>query len=132
MIYFHYPSIIRAVRFESFVILSRHAYVTHGAISHFFADGFAVQLVCLMFFETRAASKVSVANLTRYSFFGVRTRWKRLAVTKRLAVLLRHATSTLYYSLYIILSRHRTRKFVYHVIIFLYVVIQQVNSFFGF
>ena len=52
MIYFHVPSTIHAVRFESFAILSRHPYVTHGAISHLFADGLADQLVCLMFFET--------------------------------------------------------------------------------
>jgi len=84
-------------------------------------------------FETRANSKVSVAYLKRESFFGVRKRWNRLAVTTRLAALTRHATYTPFItaSTYIP-SRHRTHNIVYHVIKFPYIVIQQVNSFFGF
>ena len=133
MIYFHVLFTILAERFETFVILFRHAYVTHGAISHLFADGLAAQLVCLMFFETRATFKGSVARLARDSFFRVHTRRTRLAVATRLSALMRHATSTSFItaSAYI-LSRHRTRRTVYHVVISLYVIIHQVNSFFGF
>ena len=70
MIYFHVLIKIRTERFETFVILSRHARFTHGAISHLFADClFTFQLVCLMFFETRSTSKISVTGLTRDSFF---------------------------------------------------------------
>jgi len=130
MIYFHVPITIRAVRFETFVIISRHAHVTHDAISHLFAEGLAFQLVCLMFFESRATSKVSVTRLVRGSFFRVHTRRNRLTVATRLSALMCHATSKSFItaSAYI-LSRHRTRKIVYHVIMSLYVVIQQVNSF---
>ena len=133
MIYFHVPFTIRAERSETFVILFRHEYVTHGAISNLFADGLAVHLVYLMFFETRATSKGSVARLPRDSFFRVHTRRNRLAVATRLSALMRHAklTSFITSSAYI-LSRHRTRKTVYHMIIIPHIIIQQVNSFFGF
>ena len=60
MIYFHVLITIRAERFETFVILCRHAHVAYGAISHLFADCLAFQFVRLMFFETRATSKMSV------------------------------------------------------------------------
>ena len=111
MIYFHVPSTIRAELFETFVIPSRHAYVTHGTILHLFADGLAAQLVCLMFLETRATSKVSVARLARNSVFRVRTRRNRLAVATRLSALVRHATFACFItaSSYIP-SGHRTHK----------------------
>ena len=65
MIYFHVLITIRTEWFETFVILSRHAHVTHGAISHLFADCLTFQFVCLMFFETRTTSKLSVTGLAR-------------------------------------------------------------------
>jgi len=53
MISFHVLFTIRAERLETFVIFSRYASVTHGAISHLFANGLiAAQLVCLVFFKT--------------------------------------------------------------------------------
>ena len=132
MIYFNVLFTILAERFETFVILFRHEYVTHGAISNLFADGLAVHLVYLMFFETRATSKGSVARLPRDSFFRVHTRRNRLAVATRLSALMRHATSTSFITAFAYISRLRTRKTVYHVVMSLYVVIHQVNSFFGF
>jgi len=86
-----------------------------------------------MFFETRATSKFFVARLARDSVFRVRTRRDQLAVATRLSTLMRHATfaSFITASAYIP-SRHRTRKIVYHVIMFLYTVIHHVNCFFGF
>jgi len=111
MVYIHVPFTIRAERFETFVIFSRHAHVTHGAILHLFADCLSVQLVCLMFFETRATSKVSVARHARNSVFGVRTRRNRLAVATRLSALVRHATlASFTIASEYILSRHRARK----------------------
>jgi len=44
MIYFHVLVTIRAVRFETFVIF-HVTHVSHGAISHLFADGLALQFV---------------------------------------------------------------------------------------
>ena len=62
-----------------------------------------------------------------------RTRRNRLAVTTRLSALMRHATFTSFIiSFAYIPSRHCTRKIVYHMVMSLYVIIQQVNSFFGF
>jgi len=133
MFYFHVLSTIRAERFETFAIFSRHTCVTHGTISHLFAGGLATQLVCRMFLETLATSKVSVASLAQDSFFGVRTRRNRLAVATRLSALTRHATSTPFItaSAYI-RSRRRTRKTVYDMVMSLHAVIKQVNSFFRF
>jgi len=121
-------------RFETFVILFRHAHVTHGTISHLFADSlFASKIDCLMFFETRATSKASVTGLARDSFFSERTRRNRLAVTTRLSALVRCATFTaLVTATAYILSSHRTRNTVYHVKMSIYGVIHQVNSFFVF
>jgi len=131
MVYLHVLSTILAEGFETFVILFRNARVTRGAISHLFADGLIVQLICLMFFETRETSKVSVSGLARDSVFGVHTWRNRLAVTTRLSALMRVATFTSFITAFAYIpSRHRTRKIVYHVIMSLYVVIQQVNTFF--
>ena len=133
MIYFHVLITIRAERFEAYVILSCYAHVTHGAISHLFADCLASELVCLMFFETRATSKASVTGLARNSFFSERTWRNRLAVTTRYSALMRRATLTfLITASAYIPSSHRTRKIVYHVKMSIYVVIHKVNSFFGF
>ena len=132
MIYFHILSTIRAERFETFVIY-RHIYITHGAISHLFANGLAAQLVCLMFLKTRATSKVSVARLARDSVFRVHTWRNRLAVTARLSALMRHATSTPFITGFAYIpSRHCTRKIVCNMVMFRHVIIKQDNSFFGF
>ena len=132
MIYFHVFITIRAERFETFVILSRHAHVTHGTISYLFAVCFASKLVCLMFFETRATSK-AVTGLTQDSFFRVCTRRNRPAITTRLSTLMRRATFASFITASAhILSRLRTRKTVNNVKMFLYGVIYQVNSFVGF
>ena len=114
VIYFHVLITIRAEQFKTFVILSRHKHVTRGAISHLFADCLiAFQLVRLMFFETRATSKVSVARLARNSIFSIHTRRYRLAVATRLSTLMRHATSTPFITTAThILSQQRTRKVV--------------------
>ena len=133
MIYFHVLFTIRAVRFETFVILSRHARFTHGAISHLFADCLTFQLVCLMFFETRTTSKISVTGLVRDSFFGKQTWRNRPAIATRFSTLMRLATFTSFITAFAYIpSRPRPRKTVYHVIMSLYVIIHQVNSFFGF
>jgi len=63
MVYLHVLSTVLAELFETFVILIRHARVTLGAISHLFADCLASKLLCLMFFETRSTSKVSITGL---------------------------------------------------------------------
>ena len=130
MVYLLVLSTILAERFETFVILFRHAHVTHCAISHLFEDGLAVHLVCLMFFVTRATSKVSVARLARDSFIGVHTGRNRLAVATRLSALTRHATFASFITAFAYIpSSHCTRKIVYHMIMPLYVIIHQVNSF---
>ena len=94
MIYFHVLVTHGAVRFETFVILSRHARFTHGAISHLFADCLTFQFVCLMFFETRTTSKISITGLARDSFVSEHAWRNRLAVATRLSTLMRQATST--------------------------------------
>jgi len=132
VIYFHVLITIRAERFKTFVILFRHEHVTRGAISHLFADRLAFQLV-RMFFETRATYKVSVARLARNSIFSVHTRRNRLAVATRLSTLMCQATSTHFITTFThILSRQRTRKTVNNMNMSTYVIIHQVNSFFGF
>ena len=93
--YFHVLVTLIAVRFETFVILSRHARFTHGANSHLFADCLiAFQFVRLMFFETRTTSKISVTGLARDSFFCERTWRNRPALATRLSTLTRLATFT--------------------------------------
>ena len=121
-----------AVRFETFVILSRHARFTHGAISHLFADSLiAFQFVRLMFFVTGTTSKISVAGLARDSFFfGERTWRNRPALATRLSTLMRLATFTALITAFAYIpSSHCTRKIVYHMMMSLYVIIHQVNSF---
>ena len=130
VIYFQVLITIRAERFKTFVILSRHKHVTRGAIWHHFADRLAFHLVRLMFFETRATSKVSVARLAWNSIFSVHTRRYRLAVATRLSTLMRQATSTPFITTSThILSRQRTGKTVNNMKMSTYVIIHQVDSF---
>jgi hypothetical protein len=84
-----------------------------------------------MFLETRATSKVSVARLAWNSIFSVHTRRNRLAVATRLSTLMRQAMSTPFITTSIHMCQ-RTRKTVYNMKMSTYVIIHQVNSFFGF
>ena len=65
MFYFHVLFKIRAVRFETFTIFSRHAHITHGAISHLFADCLTFQLVFLCFSKHERLLKLSKHDFWR-------------------------------------------------------------------
>jgi len=132
MIYFHVLITIRAVRFETFVIFSRHAHVTHGAISQLFADGLAFQLVCLMFFVTRATSKVSIARLARDFLQSKYTEELTCSRYTSLHTSASRHVRILYYSLCIHTDASSHPKTVYHMVMSPYVVIHLVNSFLGF
>jgi len=131
MIYFHVLSTILAERFETFVIF----FVTHTLHTVQFRTFSQTVLPSSLFvlcFSKHERLLKFVARLARDSFFRVHTRRNRLAVATRLSALMRHATSTSFITAFAYISRLRTRKTVYHVVMSLYVVIHQVNSFFGF